>query len=145
MLRGLIFILFFLPVTICLTGTSFPNFFIYFWLRCFCCCLPASSSCGDQGATLGCSERASHCGGFSCCRAWDLGACASLVVARRLQSTGSVLVAHGLSCTGMWNLPKPGIELVSPALTDAYPLYHQGSPILFSVAQYISAYNVHSK
>ena len=46
----------------------------------------------------------------------------SAVVARRLQSTGSVVVAHGLSCsvcgihTGIWDLPGPGLEPVSPAL-----------------------------
>ena len=50
------------------------------------------------GATFHCSVRASHCGSFSCCRAWALGAQASVVVACRLQSAGSVVVAHGLSC-----------------------------------------------
>ena len=66
------------------------------------------------GATLRCSAQASHCGGFSCCGAWALGVRASVVVAhglqqllhmgsvvvaRGLQSTGSVVVAHGLSCS----------------------------------------------
>ena len=37
------------------------------------------------GATLCCSARASHCGGFSCCRARALGARASVVAARGLQ------------------------------------------------------------
>ena len=37
------------------------------------------------GATLHCGAQASHCGGFSCCRARALGTRASLVVARRLQ------------------------------------------------------------
>ena len=36
------------------------------------------------GATLRCSAQASHCGGFSCCGAWALGARASVVVARGL-------------------------------------------------------------
>ena len=43
--------------------------------------------------------RASHCSGFSCCGAQALGSRASVVVARRLQNTGSVVVAHGLSCS----------------------------------------------
>ena len=30
------------------------------------CCVRAYSSCGERGATLHCSARASHCGGFSC-------------------------------------------------------------------------------
>ena len=38
-------------------------------------------------------------------------------------------VVHGLSLfCGRWNLPRPGIEPVSPALAVSYPLYHQGSP-----------------
>ena len=56
------------------------------------------------GATLGCGAWASHCGGllwsmgsrhagFSSCRA------GSVAVARELQSAGSVVVAHGLSCS----------------------------------------------
>ena len=36
------------------------------------------------GATLRCSDQASHCSGFSCCGAWALGSRASVVVARRL-------------------------------------------------------------
>ena len=41
---------------------------------------------GCKRATLRCSARASsHCGGFSCHRAWALGARASVVVARGLQ------------------------------------------------------------
>ena len=37
-----------------------------------------------EGATLHCSVQAYHCGGFSCCRAWALGAWASVVVAHGL-------------------------------------------------------------
>ena len=59
------------------------------------------------GATLRCGARASHCGGFSLLRStgskarrlqqlWHLG---SVGVACRLQSTGSVVVANGLSCS----------------------------------------------
>ena len=43
-------------------------------------------------------SQASHCGGFACCQAWALGCVASVAVVRRLQSTGSIVVAHGLSC-----------------------------------------------
>ena len=41
------------------------------------------------GATLRCGAWASHCGGFSCCGAWSLGAWVSVVVARRLSSCGA--------------------------------------------------------
>ena len=47
-------------------------------------------------ATLRCGAWASHCGGFSCCGARALGARASVVVARGLQSAGSVVVVHEL-------------------------------------------------
>ena len=59
-----------------------------------------------MGATLCCGAQASHCGGFSCCGAWALGAQASVVVARGLSSCGSwalerssVVAVHGLSCS----------------------------------------------
>ena len=48
---------------------------------------------------LRCCARASHCGGFSCCGAQALGTWASVAVARRLWSSGSVVVVHGLSCS----------------------------------------------
>ena len=50
------------------------------------------------GTTLCCGALASHCGGFSSCGARSLGTRASVVVARGLQSAGSVVVAHRLSC-----------------------------------------------
>ena len=53
------------------------------------CCVRAFSL-QQVGATLRCGAWASHCGGFSCCGAWALGAQASVVV------------AHGLSSCGVW-------------------------------------------
>ena len=52
----------------------------------------------------------------------------SVVVAHRLQSTGSVAVARGLSSCGaraqllrgMWDLPRPGLEPVSPELAGRF-------------------------
>ena len=64
------------------------------------CYTQAFSSCGERGATLGCSVRASHCGGFSSCRAWALGARASVVVARGLSSCGSQALERRLSSCG---------------------------------------------
>ena len=54
--------------------------------------------------------------GFSCCGARALGAQASVVVARGLSSCG----AWALSLRGMWDLPGPGIEPMSPALTGGF-------------------------
>ena len=42
-------------------------------------------------ATFHCGVQASHCSGFSCCRAQTLHTRSSVVVAYRLQSTGSML------------------------------------------------------
>ena len=58
------------------------------------------------------SLRASDCGGFSRCGARALGARASVVVARGLSSCG----ARAQLLCGMWDLPGPGLEPVSPAL-----------------------------
>ena len=71
------------------------NLFIYyFWLRwVFIAVRGLSLVVARRGYS--CSVRASHCGGFSCCGARALGVRASVVVARRLYSADSVVVAHG--------------------------------------------------
>ena len=61
---------------------------------------------------LRCSAQASHCGGFSYCRARALGAWASVVVARGLSSCGT----WALLLQGMWDLSGLGIKPLSPAL-----------------------------
>ena len=81
-----------------------------------------------MGATLRCGAQASHCGGFSCCRAQALGALASVVVARGLSSCGLRALKHRLSSCGaraqllhgMWDLPGPGVEPVAPALAGGF-------------------------
>ena len=93
-----------------------------------CCCVRAFSSCDEPGATLHCGGRASHCGGFSCCEARALGARASVVVAGGLSSCGSPGLelrlsscgAWALLLHGMWDLPGPGIEPMSPALAGGF-------------------------
>ena len=65
-------------------------------------------------ATLFCNTQAFHHCGFSC-GAQGLGTQASGVAA------DSVVVAYGLSCShSIWNLPKPGIKPVSPALAGRF-------------------------
>ena len=72
--------------------------------------------------------QASHCDGFSCCRTWALSARASVVVACGLSSYGLLALERRLnSCgsraqllRGMWDLPGPGIEPVSPALAGGF-------------------------
>ena len=87
--------------------------FIYLFLAALGlrCCTRVFSSCGEPGL-LCCGVRASHCGGFSCCRAWALGARPSV----RLSSCGAwAQVLHG-----MWDLPRPGLKPVSPALAGGF-------------------------
>ena len=81
-----------------------------------------------MGATLHCGAQASHCSGFSCCRACALGTWASVVVVRGLSSCGSQAPEHRLSSCGaraellcgIWDLPGPGLEPMSPALAGGF-------------------------
>ena len=76
------------------------------------------SSCGEQGLlSSGRGAWASHRGGFSCCRAWAPVPTDLSSAAPRLESPGPVAVMHGLSCSATCGLPRPGVELVSPALS----------------------------
>ena len=78
----------------------------------------------QAGATLHCNVQSSHCSGFFCCRACALGMQASVVVAHRLSSCGLRGLEHRLSSCDeraqllrtMWDLPRPGLEPMSPAL-----------------------------
>ena len=89
-----------------------------------------------SGGTLCCGACASHCGGFSCGEQ-ALGAWASVVVAHRLSSCGARALerrlsrcgAQALLLCGTWDLPGPGLELVSPALAGGHlTTVPQGSP-----------------
>ena len=57
-------------------------------------------------------------GGFSCCGTRALGSLTSEFAAHRLWSSGSVVVAYGLSGPTAWDLFGPRIEPMSPALVD---------------------------
>ena len=103
--------------------------FIYFWLLwVFIAAFVSFLYLRRAGATLRCCAWASHCGGFSCCRARALGTQASVVAACRLGSCGSRALECRLSSCGswalllrgMWDLPGPGIEPVSPALAGGF-------------------------
>ena len=107
------------PILSCLQGFSKPpprpglvnshSIFTYLFLAVLglCCCRWAFSSCDEQRLTLLCGARASHCRGFSCYRA----------LGSRVHGLQS-LQHHGLKC--MWDLPRPGIELVSPTLPGGF-------------------------
>ena len=110
--------------------TSKNHFFFCFvlaalGLRCYG---RAFSSCSEQALLFIAVPRASHYSGFSCCRAWALGARASVVVARRLISCGSWALEHRLSSCGalalllrgMWDIPRPGVEPISQAMAGGF-------------------------
>ena len=62
---------------------------------------------------------ASHYGGFSCFRV------------QALERSGPVVVVHGLSCI-MWDLPRPGLEPVSPAMAGGFVTNEpQGKSLFF--------------
>ena len=92
----------------------------YFWLH-----WVFVAACG---LFFSCSAWASHCGGFSCCGARAVGARASVVAARGLSSCGTWALECRLSSCGtraqllrgMWDLPGPGLEPMSPALTGGF-------------------------
>ena len=69
----------------------------------------AFSSCGKWGLLSSCFVRPSHYGGFSCCGAWVLGYSGFSGCGARAQLT------HG-----MWDLPRPGIKLVSLAFQGVF-------------------------
>ena len=87
-------------------------------------------SCSEQGLLSSCGVWASHGCDFSCCGAQALGRWASVVVACRLSSTGSVVVAHGLSCPEARGIfLDQGLNLcLLYWQADSLPPSHQGSP-----------------
>ena len=102
-------------------GGGFVCLSIYLFLY---CCVGSSLLCAGflslwrAGATLRCGSQASHCGDFSCCRAWALGhtgfsSCGTWasVVWLAGSSAGSVVVAHRLSCSAACGIfPDQGLN-----------------------------------
>ena len=94
-----------------------------------CCCAWAFSSCSEQGLLFVAVCRLLIVVASLCCRAWALGTWASVVVACELSSCGlwalecrlSSCGAWALLLCGMWDLPGPGLEPVSPVLAGRFP------------------------
>ena len=77
---------------------SFALNCLYFWL--FWVLLHVGFLCLWQtGVTPCCSARAARCGGFSCCRAQALGALGCSSCGLQVLNAGSVVRAHGRSCS----------------------------------------------
>ena len=81
-----------------------------------CCCVPAFSGCAELGLLSAVVHRlltamASHCSGFSC-GLQALGPGPSVVAACGPSACGTqAWLPHG-----MWELPRPGIKPMFPAL-----------------------------
>ena len=140
-----------------ISSYSFFYLFIYFWLRwVFVAARGLSLVAVSRGySSLWCTgfslwwlliAVASHCGGFSCCRARALGTWASVVVAHGLQSTGSVVVVHGLSCSAACGIfPDQGSNPCPLHWqADSQPLRHQGCPKLLILKLGIHASQYHT-
>ena len=114
---------------------NFFNELIYFCLCWVSLLLGFFSSCSKWVLLSSCNAWASHCGGFSCCRAWVLGCGASVVAIPGLSSTGSIVVAHRLSCSMECGIfLEPGIKPVSPALAGRFfTVEPQGKPLFYLV------------
>ena len=92
------------------------------------CCTGAFSSCGEQGLLFVVVRMLLIAVASLCCRAQALGTRASVVVARGLSSCSSQALERRLSSCGtqaellrgMWDLPGPGLEPVSPALAGGF-------------------------
>ena len=91
------------------------------------CCAWAFSSCGEWGL-LFVAVRGLLIAVASRCRARALGMRASVVVAHGLSSCGPQALERRLSSCGtraqlfrgMWDLPRPGLKPVSPALAGGF-------------------------
>ena len=104
--------------------------FICFWL-CWVFAASALSLVVASGAALQLQCTCSHCGSFSCCGAQAPGCVGFRVEAPRFQSTISIVVAHGLSCSGTCGIFRD--QGSNPCFllwqVDSLPLSHQRSPI----------------
>ena len=92
------------------------------------CCILGFSICGRQEVFPSCSVGASLCGGFSCFGAQILGyvgfsSCCTWAQSLWLGGSRVGLISCDIwdqSPRGMWDLPRPGIRLMSLALKGRF-------------------------
>ena len=98
----------------------FKKTFIYFWMPwVFVALLRLFSSCSERGLPSSCGTVASHCNGFSCCRARTLGPLGFSSYGTWAQQLLLSEQQGQLTCS-MWDLPRSGIEPVSLALKGGF-------------------------
>ena len=102
-------------INIFLRFQSHFSFVIYFWL-CWVFISAHRLSLVKVSRDYSWLQVGAHCGGFSYCGAHALGTWASVIAAHGLSSCDTwAQMLHG-----MWNLPAPGIEPISPALAGGF-------------------------
>ena len=95
------------------------------------CCVGFSLLAASKGYSR-CGSQASHCGSFSRCGTWALGCVGFSSCSSRLQSTGPVVVVHGIICPMACGIiPDQGWDPCLPHWqVDSLPLSHQRSPTM---------------
>ena len=108
-------------------GVSFNLIFGHAGSLLLCGLLPG---CGNQGRLSSCGVQASHCGGFSCCRAWAPGhlgfsPCGSQALEHRLSGCGTQApLLH------RWDLPGPSLRHWQ---VECLCQSHQGGPSVLNL------------
>ena len=95
-----------------------------------------------RGLSPSCSAQASRCSGFSCRGRQAVGHTGSAVAAPGPESTGSVVLAHGLICFSACGIFPDQVSILCLLhwQADCLPLIHQGSPQINSYTFYLSQF-----
>ena len=106
--------------------------FIYFWLCWVVFALQAFLQLWRARTTLGCSVRASHRHGFSCCRTQALGPRASGIAAQELNSCGSWTLERRLSSCGAWISCSTACGILPNQVSNSCLLHWQADSLTLS-------------
>ena len=113
---------------LCFFKETFKKIYIFLAVLGLHCCAQAFSSCSKQGLLFVVVRGLLIAVACLCCGARALGTQASVFMARGLSSCGSRALQRRLSSCGaqaqllhgMWDLPGPGLEPMSPAQADGF-------------------------
>ena len=95
---------------------AFPFVCLFMAVLALRCWARAFSSCRKQGPLSRRDPQASHCSGFSRCGVRARGHVGSAAAARALARWLSSCDEPAQSSCGIWDLPRPGVEPMSPVL-----------------------------
>ena len=111
-----------MKLMLCLMFSVLNVIYLFLAVLGLCCCMGLSLVAASRGYSLfrcaGFSLQWSRALGHRLQQLWCVG---STVAVPTLQSTDSIVVAHRLQLLcGMWDLPRPGIEPMSPTLAGGF-------------------------